>query len=59
MKEANYWIKNRTSKTGVKTLEKTSDYDTEYTYYVVFSIGKANINRQMKAAIDDVPDNED
>ena len=48
MKEADYWIKT-----------KTSDYDIEYTYYVVFSINKANFDRQMKAAMDDVPDNDD
>ena len=59
MKEADYWIKTRTPKTDVKTPEKTSDYDIEYTYYVVFSINKANFDRQMKAAMDDVPDNDD
>ena len=59
MKEADYWIKTRTPKTDVKTAEKASDYDIEYTYYVVFSINKANFDRQMKAAMDDVPDNDD
>ena len=59
MKEADYWIKTRTPKVDVKTPEKTSDYDIEYTYYVVFSINKANFDRQMKAAMDDVPDNDD
>ena len=59
MKEADYWIKTRTPKTDVKTAEKASDYDIEYTYYVVFSISKANFDRQMEAAMDDVPDNDE
>ena len=59
MKEADYWIKTRTPKTDVKTPEKASDYDVEYTYYVVFSISKANFDRQVTAAMDDVPDNDD
>lgn len=59
MKEADYWIKTRTPKTDVKTPEKLSDYDIEYTYYVVFSISKTNFERQVSAAMDDVPDNDD
>ncbi len=59
MKEADYWIKTRTPKTDVKTPEKASDYDVEYTYYVVFSISKTNFDRQVTAAMDDVPDNDD
>lgn len=59
MKEADYWIKTRTPKTDVKTPEKASDYDVEYTYYVVFSISKVNFDRQVTAAMDDVPDNDD
>lgn len=59
MKEADYWVKTRTPKTDVKTPEKLSDYDIEYTYYVVFSINKKNFDRQMSAAMDDVPDNDD
>lgn len=59
MKEADYWIKTRTPKTDVKSPEKASDYDVEYTYYVVFSISKTNFDRQVTAAMDDVPDNDD
>lgn len=58
-KEADYWIKTRTPKTDVKTAEKASDYDIEYTYYVVFSIDKSKFDRQVTAAMDDVPDNDD
>ena len=59
MKEADYWIKTRTPKTDVKTPEKLSDYDIEYTYYVVFSIDKTKFDRQVTAAMDEVPDNDD
>ena len=59
MKEADYWIKTRTPKTDVQTAEKSSDYDIEYTYYVVFSINKYNFDRQLNAAMDDIPDNDD
>ena len=59
MKEADYWIKTRTPKTDVKSAESVSDYDIEYTYYVVFSVNKTNFDRQVKAAMDDVPDNDD
>ncbi len=59
MKEADYWIKTRTPKTDVKEAGKPSDYDIEYTYYVVFSIDKSRFDRQVSAAMDDVPDNDD
>lgn len=59
IKEADYWIKTRTPKADVTKPEKLSDYDIEYTYYVVFSISRENFDRQMKAAMDDVPDNDD
>ena len=59
LKEADYWIKTRTPKTDVKNPEKNSDYNVEYTYYVVFSMSKANYDRQINAAMDDVPDNDD
>lgn len=59
IKEADYWIKTRTPKTDVKNPEKASDYDIEYTYYVVFSIDKSKFDRQVNAAMDDVPDNDD
>lgn len=59
MKEADYWIKTRTPKTDVAKPEKLSDYDVEYTYYAVFSISEKNFDRQLKAAMDDIPDNDD
>ncbi|MBO5289772.1 MAG: hypothetical protein J6B11_10335 [Spirochaetales bacterium] len=59
MKEADYWIKTRTPKVDVKNPESASDYTIEYTYYVVFSINKANFDRQISSAMDDVSDNDD
>lgn len=59
MKEGDYWIKTRTPKTDVKNPEIAGDYIFEYTYYVVFSINKANFDRQISAAMDDVSDNDD
>ena len=56
-KEAHYWIKTRTPKTGVKKARKDADYDVEYTYYVVFGIDKGSFQEQMEAAIADVEDN--
>lgn len=59
MKEGDYWIRTRTPKTDVKNPETAGDYIFEYTYYVVFSINKANFDRQISAAMDDVNDNDD
>ena len=59
MKESDYWIKTRTPKVDVKNPESASDYTIEYTYYVVFSINKANFDRQISSAMDDVSDNDD
>lgn len=56
-KEAHYWIKTRTPKAGVKKARKDTDYDIEYTYYVVFGIEKDSFQEQMEAAIADVEDN--
>lgn len=56
-KEAHYWIKTRTLKTGKKKGFSDSDYDIEYTYYVVFGIDKESFEDQMLAAIADIEDN--
>lgn len=57
-KEASYWIKTRTPKTGVKKAKMESDYDVEYTYYVVYGIEKALYDKQMEAAIRNIEDND-
>lgn len=58
-KEASYWIQTRTKKPGVKNAKKSSDWTTEYTYYVVFTMKSKIFNKQLKKAMDDVQDNDD
>lgn len=58
-KEAYYWIKTRTLKTGLKKAKTEADYNVEYTYYVVFTINKALYEVQLAKAMDDVDDNDD
>ncbi|MCI5606376.1 MAG: hypothetical protein SOT46_09095 [Treponema sp.] len=57
-KEGSYWIKTRTPKTGVKKAKLDSDYDVEYTYYVVYGIDKALYDKQISAAIRNIDDND-
>lgn len=58
-KEASYWIKTRTLKTGVKKAKSEADYTTEYTYYVVYSIKNDIYSKQIAAAMNDIDDNDD
>ncbi|MBQ0050708.1 MAG: hypothetical protein KBT11_01435 [Treponema sp.] len=58
-KEAAYWIKTRTPKPGVKKPATPADWTEEYTYYVVYTMGKDMYQLQLKKALDDVEDNDD
>lgn len=58
MKEASYWVKTRTLKTGLKKASSDADYIVSYTYYVVFGIDKNLYDYQLKKAMDDVPEND-
>lgn len=58
MKEASYWVKTRTLKTGLKKASSDTDYIVGYTYYVVFGIDKNLYDYQLKKAMDDVPEND-
>ena len=58
-KEASYWIETRTPKPGVKKAKKVEDYNYEYTYFVVYSINTKLYESQLKAAMDNVEDNDD
>lgn len=54
-----YWIKTRTLKTGLKKAKKDEDYTYRTTYYVVFSIDKNVYQEQLKAALENVNDDDD
>lgn len=54
-----YWIKTRTLKTGVKKAKSDADYNTKTTYFVVFGMDQKIYNEQLKAALDNVDDNDD
>ncbi len=58
-KEDYYWIKTRTPKVDVKTPKLATDYNYEYTYYVVYTLDKDLYERQVRQAMDDVQDNDD
>ena len=58
-KEDYYWIKTRTPKVDVKKPSLATDYNYEYTYYVVYTLDKDMYERQIKQAMDDVEDNDD
>ena len=58
-KEDYYWIKTRTPKVDVKTPKLATDYNYEYTYYVVYTLDKDLYERQVLQAMDDVQDNDD
>ena len=58
-KEDYYWIKTRTPKVDVKNPKLATDYNYEYTYYVVYTLDKDLYERQIKQAMDDVEDNDD
>ena len=58
-KEDYYWIKTRTPKVDVKTPKLATDYNYEYTYYVVYTLDKDLYERQIAQAMDDVQDNDD
>lgn len=58
-KEADYWTKTRTLKTGVKKAKSDSDYTEKYTYLVVFSMDMKLWEKQIKAAMDDIDENDD
>ena len=58
-KEDYYWIKTRTPKVDVAKPKLATDYNYEYTYYVVYTIDKDLYERQIKQAMDDVEDNDD
>lgn len=53
-----YWIKTRRLKTGVKKAKSDSDYEYKTTYMVVFGIDADVYGKQLKAAMDDVEDND-
>lgn len=58
-KVAQYWIQTRTLKAGLKSAQNgDSDYTYEYTYYVVYAMEKSLFDSQMKAAMDNVDDND-
>ena len=58
-KEDYYWIRTRTPKTDVAKPKLPTDYNYEYTYYVVFTLDKDLYERQIRQAMDDVEDNDD
>lgn len=58
-KEDYYWIKTRTPKVDVKNPKLATDYNYEYTYYVVYTLDKELYERQIKQAMDDIEDNDD
>jgi hypothetical protein len=58
-KEDYYWIKTRTPKVDVKNPKLATDYNYEYTYYVVYTLDKDLYERQIAQAMDDVQDNDD
>ena len=59
-KEDYYWIKTRTPKVDVNTKKLlATDYNYEYTYYVVYTLDKDLYERQVLQAMDDVQDNDD
>ena len=58
-KEDYYWIKTKTPKTDVKNPKLLTDYNIEYTYYVVYTLDKDLYERQIAQAMDDVQDNDD
>jgi len=58
-KEDYYWIKTRTPKIEVKNPKLATDYNYEYTYYVVYTLDKELYERQIAQAMDDVEDNDD
>ena len=58
-KEDYYWIKTRTPKVDVKSPKLATDYNYEFTYYVVYTLDKDLYERQIAQAMDDVQDNDD
>ena len=58
-KEDYYWIKTRTPKVDVAKPKLATDYNYEYTYYVVYTLDKDLYERQVRQAMDDVEDNDD
>ena len=58
-KEDYYWIKTRTPKVDVAKPKLATDYNYEYTYYVVYTLDKDLYERQIAQAMDDVQDNDD
>lgn len=56
---AQYWTKTRTLKPGLKRGKKEEDYNYRTTYYAVFAMDGKDFKTQLKAAMDDVPDNDD
>lgn len=58
-KQADYWTKSRTLKTGVKKAKSDADYDVKYTYLVVFSMDMKLWDKQVKTAMNDIDENDD
>lgn len=59
LKDAQYWIKFRRPKQGVKITKKSTDKDFEYyyEYYVVFTMNREVYDTQLDAALNGVEDN--
>lgn len=58
-KNASYWIQTERPKTGVKKPKAASDYITEYTYFVVYSMNKENFDDQLDVSMRDIDTNTD
>lgn len=58
-KEDYYWIKTRTPKLDVKNPVLPTDYNYEYTYYVVYTLDKKLYEKQISEAMNDIDDNDD
>lgn len=58
LKEAQFWIQFCRLKDGAEpNSDNVEDYDFWYEYYVVFTMSKANYEKQMNAALKTVDDN--
>lgn len=58
-KVAEYWIKTRTQKIGVRKPKSEADYTFSATYFVVFCMDKSIYQEQLDAAMKDAEDNND
>lgn len=52
-----YWIKSGIPKDGVKKVKSANDYDVTYSYYSVWAVPKDAFERQLNAAMSDLPSN--